>query len=92
MKQRVMLISLKVTPTQWSGVYNCGGYQIRHSDTGGKAGRNRNKTATLQVTETCNSGYLILKMFSFVVGDKKSYDNAERKCVEWIQHNPLEKV
>ena len=77
-------------PTIWSGVYDYKGYHIRTADNaGGKAGRNRNRTSTLQITETVGTGYYIKKQFTFIVGNKDSYDKAWDKMINWINNNPL---
>ena len=67
------------------------GYEVRTSnDQGGKAGRNKNRTATLQVTFTDSpSGYLLKKQVTYIVGDDESYQNAKVKCLAWIAEHPL---
>ena len=84
-------ISFKVRPTTFSGLYDCGDYQIRLADkSGGKAGRGNNRTSSLQITtnDTFDSGYRIEKQFRFIVGNKNSYDVAEKKCIRWIMAHP----
>jgi hypothetical protein len=84
-------ILFKVRPTQISGVYGCGDYEIRVANkSGGKAGRGNNITSTLRVisNDSINGGYRIEKQFRFTVGNKDSYDKAEKKCVLWIMQHP----
>jgi len=85
----------KVTPTIFSGVYDCGDYQIKLADkSGGKAGKNGNRTSTLQVTNSdgINAGYMIEYQARFTICDRESYDKAEKKCVLWIAKHPKEKI
>ncbi len=84
-------ILFKVRSTSFSGIYDCGDYQIRLADqSGGKTGKGNNVTSSLQVTtnDTMSGGYRIEKQVRFIVGNKASYDKAERKCVEWIMAHP----
>jgi hypothetical protein len=75
-----------------SGTYEYQGYCIRTSSSGGKAGKDNNRTASLQITEQYNaSSYLLKKAYSFAVGDFKSFDRAEAKCIAWIISNPINK-
>lgn len=64
------------------------GYIIRTSHGGGKAGRGKNRTMTLQATLPFPAGYLLKKQAKFIVGNHKSYDTALAKIVKWIDDNP----
>jgi hypothetical protein len=70
------------------------GYDIRTAnDAGGKAGRDKNRTSTLQVTfKDSPSGYLLKKQVRYIVGDGESYQNALVKCLEWIAEHPLKPI
>lgn len=73
-----------------SGEYDYKGYHIKTANKyGGKAGRNHNRTSTLQITEAVGTGYYIKKQYSFIVGNKESYDKAWTKMIKWIDNNPL---
>lgn len=72
-----------------SGIWSYGGYEIRHAQpTGGKTGKGYNRTTTLQVVELVPYGYVIKKIFKFILGNKESFDNAENKCISWIEKHP----
>ena len=49
----------KVRSTSFSGIYDCGDYQIRLADqSGGKTGKGNNVTSSLQVTQSLKTGEL----------------------------------
>lgn len=54
------------------------GCTLRVPTSGGKAGKNRNRTGTVQVL----SGGCLVKQYRFVVADKASRDKAWNKAVE----------
>lgn len=54
------------------------------SPTGGKAGRRNNKTATVQVFQDFGGGILLLKQFSFRVGNAESQAKAVEKAKGFI--------
>ena len=54
-------------------------YQIHRPTSGGKAGKGRNHTSTLQVRD----GGQILKQFRYNVGNAQSYEAAMAKAVAW---------
>jgi hypothetical protein len=62
-------------------------YEITNSNSrGGKAGRGRNKTASIQVREPIRPGeYLIKKTFRFVVADDKSEREALLNAMQWAK-------
>lgn len=66
------------------GIY--GGLRIAQSNLrGGKAGRGRNKTATVQVREDiCPGEYLLLAQFRYDVADVASIEKAVAKARKWI--------
>lgn len=57
------------------------GYTITDArPTGGKAGRGRNRTTTLQVREEMNGGYLLRTSIRYAAGDKAARAVAVRKA------------
>lgn len=67
-----------------SNSYN--GYTIRRSgERGGKAGRGKNKTATIQVLD----GEFLLKQFKFEVGDDESFERARLKAINFVDSQSL---
>jgi hypothetical protein len=69
------------------------GYLIgKAKDTGGKAGKGRNKTSTLQVFVLAGGRYWKCKQFVFEVGNRESYQGAIDKAREWIDNNPAATV
>ena len=57
------------------------GFLVRESSGGGKAGKGRNKTGSVQLVEPINNGFLIRKYFTFKKGDFESYLAAYDKAV-----------
>jgi hypothetical protein len=63
------------------------GYEIAKSNgRGGKAGRDQNKTATIQVRDTTwmDGGYVLCKQFRFIVGSAESEKAALKKARDWV--------
>jgi hypothetical protein len=68
------------------------GYEITTaSQRGGKAGRGRNKTTTLQVREPASGGYLLKKQIRYRVGDAHGYGGALHKAKLWVDARCAEK-
>lgn len=64
---------------------NYKGYEIcTANQRGGKAGRGRNKTTTLQVHEPSSGGSLVKKQFRYTVGNEHSYGGALHKAKLWV--------
>lgn len=59
---------------------------VRIPSSGGKAGRGRNRTSSVQVlrSDECG-GWLLKKQFRFRVGDTKSFTLAIRRATELAQ-------
>lgn len=63
------------------------GLEVCRSDSrGGKAGRGKNKTATVQVREPIRNGWIIKKQFRFEVGNTESYVAAEQKAWQYVDN------
>lgn len=79
----------RVGSSAWFGIY--GGYEIAQSNgRGGKAGKGRNKTATIQVRESVRPGeYLLKAQFRYTVGNSQSQSNAHAKARAWIDSQHL---
>lgn len=61
------------------------GHVIKHArQTGGKAGKGRNRTSTVQVLKEIGEYDVLVKHFRYVVGDRESELRAFRKAVEHI--------
>lgn len=54
-------------------------------NTGGKAGKGRNKTSTVQVVQRVGEGYRVLKQFRFRVGDIASQRRAVDRAGAFIK-------
>ena len=65
--------------------------EIRIPTTGGKAGKGRNKTGSVQVIERLDSGgYLLKKNFRFQRLSLISYEKALEKAKKWIDENTVQ--
>jgi len=60
-------------------------YQIQLSRGHGKAVKGKKKTATIQVIENLPKGYIIIKVFQFMVGNAVSKAKAMKKAENWIK-------
>lgn len=61
------------------------GYDIHVPTSGGKAGKGRNKTTSLQIRR----GNAIAKQFTFVLADEASRSKVTAKAKKWIAENPI---
>ena len=59
------------------------GFDIRISSGGGKAGKKRNKTGTIQVCEPMGEGFLLRKSFRYKIGSKESLEKAKTKAIQF---------
>lgn len=57
------------------------GVVIYSTISGGSAGNNKNKTASLQAR---SYGGIVLKIVRYTVGNRTSYDRAEKKIRDYI--------
>ena len=57
------------------------GYYIVPSKGGGKAGKGRNKTASVQVLKPVGNGNQMMKQVRYTVGDSDSQNKAIRKAI-----------
>jgi hypothetical protein len=65
------------------------GYLIMESSGGGKAGKGRNRTASIQVSEPAPHGCLVKKHFRYNVGDGESKGKAIEKAYSYIDDLPF---
>lgn len=68
------------------------GFHIQLSSGGGKAGKGNNKTASVQVRQPVNGGYLIRKIFRYKVRDRSSLTEARAKASLWAANNSIKKT
>jgi hypothetical protein len=54
-------------------------------NTGGKAGKGNNRTASLQCIERVNGGEFLRKNFRYVVGNELSLNKAKSKAIAWAE-------
>ena len=60
--------------------------QIRRTNSGGRAGKGKNKTASIQVVDCYAFGYSKLeKQYRYTIGDKKSEESALKKAKDYIK-------
>lgn len=57
-------------------------YTIHWPSTGGKAGKGRNRTSSVQVRD--KNSNCIVKQFRFIVGNRKSWTVAINKALQFI--------
>jgi hypothetical protein len=69
----------------WTGRENYRGYTIAEANRrGGKAGRNKNRTSTIQVRQALSSGYLLKGQFRYTVGSRDEQIVAVEKARQRI--------
>lgn len=54
-------------------------------NTGGKAGRGRNVSSTIQVRKQIPNGYLVVQQYRYVVGAEGSRERAVEKAEKYIK-------
>ncbi len=64
------------------------GYSIHVPTSGGKAGKGRNRTSTIQICKT-DGGRVIVKQIRFVLYEPDSRINAMQKAKDFILANPI---
>lgn len=82
------MFNLKLSPSGLLPTYICGRYIVKVTSSGGKVGKGKNITGSLQILEPLKNSSIIKKTFRFKVCDKVFYDKAEDKVLKWIELNP----
>ena len=65
--------------------------EIRQPKSGGKAGKGKNVTSSLQVIKRDANGFRILKQFRYKVADRNSWKKAREKALVFIQENRIDR-
>jgi len=76
---------LHLRKPSWTGRENYRGYTIAEANKrGGKAGRNKNRTSTIQVRYPLGNGYLVKGQFRYMVGSRDEQIVAVEKARQRI--------